>query len=144
MEAGKEIIKEWLIEDIQELDRVAEEFLNLQRFPLVLLRGDLGAGKTSFVRRLMHILGSTDQVTSPSYSIANEYHLDNGNHVYHLDLYRIESPGEAFNIGLEEYLYSGFLCMVEWPQIILDYIEEPYHRVDIEILDGDRRKIILS
>lgn len=144
MESGRRNRKEIIIDSVLELDKVADAFLASQKHPLVLLRGDLGAGKTSFVKRLLQKKGCIDSISSPSYSLVNEYIIGDIGKVFHIDLYRLASAEEAFNIGLEEYLYSGYLCLVEWPQIIFDYIEEPFHIVDIEILDGNRRKFLLS
>lgn len=127
----------------KELPKLVSWYLTLKRHPILLLKGELGAGKTAFVKSLLEHLGTTDTVSSPSFSIVNQYALDNGDSIYHMDLYRLESAEEAFNTGLEEYLYSGDCCLIEWPQIILDYIEEPYHLMDIEILEDGSRKFTL-
>ena len=117
--------------------------MSLKKYPVLLLKGELGAGKTAFVKSLLTHLGTTDTVSSPSFSIINQYVLENGDNIYHMDLYRLESAEEALNTGLEEYLYSGDICLIEWPQIILDYIEEPFHQMDIEILEDGSRKFTL-
>jgi len=126
-----------------ELPDLVRWYLSLKRHPILLLSGDLGAGKTAFVKALLEHLGTSDAVSSPSFSIVNQYELLNGEIIYHMDLYRLETIEEAFNTGLEEYLYSGDTCLIEWPQIILDYIEEPYHQMDIEILKYGSRKFTL-
>ena len=74
----------------------------------------------------------------------NEYGLKDGSTVYHIDLYRLEDVDEVFNLGIEEYLYSGNYCFIEWPQILMDYIDSPYHVIHIDILENNSRKIALS
>ncbi|MBT8233011.1 MAG: tRNA (adenosine(37)-N6)-threonylcarbamoyltransferase complex ATPase subunit type 1 TsaE [Saprospiraceae bacterium] len=109
---------------------------------LVLFIGDLGAGKTTSIKSLLKLLKCYDVGSSPSYSIINEYASPNDT-IYHIDLYRLESEQEAFSLGIEDYLYSGKYCFVEWPQIIFDYVDEPYHILKIEIDKNNSRKISL-
>ena len=78
--------------------------------------GELGAGKTTFIKALCESLGVSDAMSSPSFSIVNEYHDRAGQPVYHFDLYRLRKPEEALDIGFEEYLYSGNYCFIEWPE----------------------------
>lgn len=82
----------------------------------VLLDGEMGAGKTTLVKSLLHALGSDDTVSSPTFALVNPYRLRDGSPVYHFDFYRIEDPSEAFDMGYEEYFYSGALCLVEWAE----------------------------
>ena len=110
---------------------------------LVLFIGDLGAGKTTSIKCLLKLLNCHDLGSSPSYSIINEYASDHDK-IFHIDLYRLESEHEAFRLGIEDYLYSGKYCFVEWPQIIFDYLEEPYHILKIEISENNSRKISLA
>ena len=97
---------------------------------IVLLNGDLGAGKTTLAQALCAALGIQQAATSPTFSLVNEYPLDGGL-IYHIDLYRLESIEEAVNIGIEEYLYSGNWCFIEWPDLIMPILEEPYYRIEI-------------
>lgn len=106
---------------------------------VVLLEGDLGAGKTTLVQELCRALGAVELATSPTFSLVNEYPIDNGV-IYHIDLYRLENLDEAVNIGIEEYLYSGNWCFVEWPQLIIPILEEPYYKVEITVV-GDSERI---
>jgi len=104
------------------------------------LTGELGAGKTTLIQALGGIIGITDSIVSPTYSIINEYESESGP-VYHMDLYRLNSLEEAYNIGIEDYLYSGNYVFIEWPDIINDII--PKHQlIKIEVLDNSSRKIV--
>jgi len=125
---------------ITELPAVAAKMLELvgPQPSVVLLTGDLGAGKTTLVQSLCKSLGASDRATSPTFSLVNEYSLDNGV-IYHIDLYRLETIEEALNIGLEEYLYSGNWCFIEWPQLIVPILDEPYWKVDISVVQDSER-----
>lgn len=106
------------IQSISEIDKLVEVFFQIsQGEKITFLYGDLGAGKTTFVKRLVERLGSTDETSSPTYSLVNEYDVTGGK-LYHIDLYRLNDEQEALEIGIEDYLYSGHYCMVEWPQVI--------------------------
>lgn len=126
-----------------DLQARAGEILAALKHKRVLLTGDLGAGKTSLVKALTKKMGILDKPSSPSFSLVNVYRLKHGEEVFHIDLYRIENIEDAFNLGIEEYLYSDNWCFIEWPQIILDYIEEPYHVVRIDIGEDQSREIFL-
>lgn len=110
-------MKNYELHSLDDLDSVAAQFL--ADFPssrIFAFHGELGAGKTTFIKAICAQLGVTDAMSSPSFSLVNEYHDKNGNSIYHFDLYRLKSPEEAFDIGMEEYLYSGNYCFVEWPE----------------------------
>jgi len=101
---------------LEDLPQTAKNLIAEFRHRLILLEGDLGAGKTTLIKELLAQLGSTDTGSSPSYSLINEYATTSGGKIYHLDLYRLHSVEEAFALGLEDILYSGHYCFVEWPQ----------------------------
>ena len=108
---------------ISEINKLVDAFLEVsQGEKVALLYGDLGAGKTTFVKRLVQKLGSTDKTSSPTYSLVNEYDIADGK-LYHIDLYRLDNEQEALEIGIEDYLYSGHYCMIEWPQVIEKLVE---------------------
>ncbi len=101
--------------------------------------GQMGSGKTTFIRALCEALGVTESVNSPTFAIVNEYLSGTGNPIYHFDFYRIKSLQEALDIGLEDYLYSGHLCLIEWPEYIEKLLPEETVQVAIEEQeDGSR------
>ncbi|MHA4893801.1 tRNA (adenosine(37)-N6)-threonylcarbamoyltransferase complex ATPase subunit type 1 TsaE [Pedobacter sp. PWIIR3] len=107
---------------------------------ICLFYGDMGAGKTTLIKSICAALSVQETVSSPTFSIVNEYHAGD-QVIYHFDFYRIKSIQEAFDIGYEDYFYSGNICLVEWPEKIQELI--PEERVDIEIgiIDQDKRKL---
>lgn len=110
-------MKKYTLSSIESLQAVAKSFLaDFGDKRIFAFHGELGAGKTTFIKALCTELGVKDAMSSPSFSLVNEYHDSKGNPVYHFDLYRLKSPEEAFDIGMEEYLYSGHYCFVEWPE----------------------------
>ncbi|WP_392437853.1 tRNA (adenosine(37)-N6)-threonylcarbamoyltransferase complex ATPase subunit type 1 TsaE [Cruoricaptor ignavus] len=121
-------------------EAISREVAAKIKHPLLLLKGNLGAGKTTFTQNLLKALGSTDEVTSPTYSIVNEYETPQGK-VFHFDLYRLKNAAEVFDIGIEEYLESGALCIIEWPEVFEGELENyPRHEMTIDN-DGSLRKI---
>lgn len=101
--------------------------------------GKMGAGKTTFVKALCEVLGCADVITSPTFAIVNEYTDGEGSPVYHFDFYRIKKLDEVYDMGYEEYFYSGALCLIEWPELIEDILPEDAVRVTIEEqADGNR------
>lgn len=124
-------------EDWQE---IVEKILPQLKHNIFLLKGNLGAGKTTFTQFLLKSLGSEDEVSSPTYSIVNEYNSPKGK-VYHFDLYRLKNIEEAYDIGIEEYLDNAFLCIIEWPEVYQDELYGlNYHEMNI-INNGDTREI---
>ena len=128
-----------------ELPQVATTLLDrLPEGGVVLLRGDLGAGKTTLVKACCTRLGiDPAEVNSPTFSIVNEYRLPGGEPIYHIDLYRLESPEEAEDIGLEEYLDQGRYCFIEWPDIAAPLLPEQLLSVSITATAEGGRKIVL-
>lgn len=106
-----------------------------------LLSGELGAGKTALVRALCAALNSPDEVSSPTFSLINEYSSGEGEPVFHIDLYRLETADDVLRIGIEDYIASGSWCFIEWPEVILDLIQPGnVLMVRIEVRnDGTRR-----
>jgi tRNA threonylcarbamoyladenosine biosynthesis protein TsaE len=99
----------------------------------------MGAGKTTFIRSICSELGVKENVTSPTFSIVNEYRDSYGKPVYHFDFYRIEKEQEAVDIGCEEYFYSGALCLIEWPEKILNLLPHELVKITIEVTHTKRR-----
>ena len=108
-----------------------------------IFEGEMGAGKTTFIKALCAELGVEDVVSSPTFSLVNEYARDTGV-VYHFDFYRIRDIREAYDIGYEEYFYSGHICLIEWPERIEELLPEHYIKVEIKVLSPDRRAFNFS
>ena len=128
---------------ISSLDHIADaarQFIDLmQGRTIFAFYGQMGAGKTTFIKALCEELGVEDQVTSPTFAIVNEYADGQGEPIYHFDFYRIRRQEEAYDIGFEDYTDSGCLCLMEWPELIEDLLPEDTVRVTIaEQPDGTR------
>jgi len=105
------------IPSLDALPSTAARFLRIAGdTPVIAFSGELGAGKTTFIRALCSALGVEMDVNSPTFALVNEYFTSTGESVYHFDLYRIEDPAELFDLGYEEYFYSGKHCFIEWPE----------------------------
>ena len=129
------------IQDLQDLDRAAGAFLEaIGDRRLIALYGSMGAGKTTFTMAVCKRLGvREDAVSSPTFAIVNEYRTGTGEPMYHFDFYRIERLEEAYDIGLYDYLDSGCLCLMEWPENIEDLLPEETLKVHITVHpDGSR------
>lgn len=136
-------MRKFITNDTNETYLVAKEFaLSLENGDIVLLHGDLGAGKTMFVKGVIKALGGDeDLVTSPTFTIVNEYEV-NDKTVYHFDLYRLENPDELYNIGYEEYFYSDKICFVEWSERASEFFDKTVKHVYINKLSSTKREII--
>lgn len=137
-------MKNYELHSLDNLDRVATKFLaDFSSSRIFAFHGELGAGKTTFIKAICAELGVNDAMSSPSFSLVNEYHDKNGNSIYHFDLYRLKSPEEAFDIGMEEYLYSGNYCFVEWPERAEELLPEETVHVTIRTI-GETREISIN
>ena len=127
------------IDSLSELPHVAEAVIEaLDGRSVVLLRGGMGAGKTTLVSRIAALLGAEDTVTSPTFALVNQYEGQECR-IYHFDFYRIDSIEEVFDLGYEEYFYSGDLCLVEWPEKIEPLIPDDAMVVRITAGDDEQR-----
>ena len=104
--------------------------------------GHMGAGKTTFIKALCVAMGVEDVITSPTFSLVNDYTDRNGNSIYHFDFYRIKKLEEVYDMGYEDYFYSGSLCLMEWPELIEELLPEDAVKVTItEQADGSRQVV---
>lgn len=135
----------WKTKSCKETESAAEQFAtHLAAGDVVLLRGEMGVGKTVFTQGLCRALGVDDYVTSPTFTVVNEY-AGKLFPIYHFDLYRIEEEDELLEIGFEEYLQSGGVCVIEWPQNAENSL--PQHRYEVEIKkedDPNDRTIVIT
>ena len=139
-------IQTHIIEHLEDLPEVVKQILPIiQKAKITTLAGDLGAGKTTLVKEVCKQLGIDDLVSSPTFSIINEYeHPEHDVKVYHMDLYRIADDEELINIGFEDYLYTEALVFIEWPQVAEGLLPSETISIHIEIFDNSSRRLILS
>lgn len=135
------MVKTYLSHSLDDLPQLVQEILgDCIDSKIFVFYGNLGAGKTTLIKTLCQQLGYKGDVTSPTFSLVNHYktlEID----IYHMDLYRLKDEEEALEIGIEEYLYSGAYCFIEWPQVVIPLLDEPYYKVQIEVLENLIRKI---
>ena len=103
--------------------------------------GKMGSGKTTFIKALCEELGVDEGITSPTFAIVNEYHSPTVGPIYHFDFYRIKKLEEVYDMGYEDYFYSGRLCLIEWPELIEELLPDDAVRVYIEELDDGKRDL---
>ena len=133
--------KQWDATELNDLDAIAKELLEFIGDHRVLcFYGDLGAGKTTFIKAICRQLGVADEVQSPTFSIVNEYKASQGEPVYHFDFYRLKSEEEAYDLGYEQYLYSNYFCLIEWPEKVEDLLN--LKKVDLYISFADSKREI--
>ena len=127
------------IKDIANIQEAAREFVSqMGDATIFAFYGKMGAGKTTFIKAVCEALGVNDVVTSPTFAIINEYSLPSGS-IYHFDFYRIKKLSEVFDMGYEDYFYSGSYCFIEWPELIEEILPDDAVRISIEELsDGTR------
>jgi len=130
-----------LVGSLSDLTAVAKAILGIKTSSNVYcLMGELGAGKTTLVKAFAELLLVDDEVTSPSYSLINEYGSED-TLIYHVDLYRLNSLDEAINIGIEDYIHSGKLMFVEWPDLIIPLLDD-FNTIKINVENESMRKIL--
>src|SRR5690606_13437049 len=128
-----------------ELADIAKIFLQQAgHCPVWLFYGEMGAGKTTFIKAFCTELGVKDPMSSPTFSIVNEYRTEGDRPVYHFDFYRIKNEAEAYDIGSEEYFYSGDYCLIEWPEKVPTLIPASHASVSIVVENPNHRTIALS
>ena len=135
----------WREVRVEELRKVAKDFIaHAGHCPVWLFYGEMGSGKTTFIKSMCAELGVVDTMSSPTYSIVNEYKTVDDKVIYHFDFYRIKNEAEAYDIGAEEYFYSGSLCLIEWPDKIPSLIPAEHAEISIFVENQNHRTIALS
>lgn len=130
------------INSLDELEIAAKELITVFSNDRVFaFYGKMGAGKTTFIQSICQALGSDDNVTSPTFALINEYNTANLDSIFHFDFYRIKDIEEAYDLGYEDYIYSGSYCLIEWPEMIDSLLPEKMVKVKIEVQDDDTRLI---
>ena len=133
------------IPSLDDLPRAAETFLEaVGNRSVVAFSGEMGAGKTTFIQSLCRALGVPEEVNSPTFALVNEYFTTGGESVFHFDLYRVEEPDELFDLGYEEYFYSGAWCFIEWPEKASHLIPEDAVTTCIEVKKEGSREIVFD
>ena len=129
---------------ISELNKISQSIINrIGDKDIICFYGEMGVGKTTLIKVLCEKLGVKDNVSSPTFSIVNEYVLLDGESIFHFDFYRMEKEEEAFDMGYEDYFYNGDLCLIEWPEKVKSIIPEDIMRIDIT-KNKDQRIIEIS
>lgn len=128
------------INSLEQINEAAQQFVDeMGENKLFAFYGKMGAGKTTFIKAVCEQLGVTDVINSPTFAIVNEYLDGEGMPIYHFDFYRIKRPAEVMDIGFEDYVGSDFVCFMEWPELIGEYLPEETVKVYIEEMeDGSR------
>ena len=103
--------------------------------------GNMGAGKTTFIQSVCKILGTNDNVTSPTFALINEYKTEAKKSIFHFDFYRIKNMEEAFDLGYEDYIYSGNYCLIEWPEMIEPLLPNQFVKVQIDVDETGNRLV---
>ena len=136
--------KSWRATNERDLPQIAKELL--QQFPeqrKIAFYGQMGAGKTTFIKALCEALKVSDVVSSPTFSIVNEYLSEQNERLYHFDFYRIKDEQEAFDMGYEDYFYSDAYCMVEWPERVANLMPDDFAQLSITVDEDGSREIKL-
>lgn len=129
---------------IEQLDQVAKQLLEQNLNKVLLFNGEMGAGKTTLIKKLCENLGVNEPTSSPTFSLVNEYYTANNQYIYHFDCYRLKTEIEALDMGIDEYLYSGHWCFIEWAEKITNLIPEQHSVITIEVLADGNRKLVLE
>ena len=134
------------IQSLDQIHEAARQFIaEMGDNTVFALYGKMGAGKTTFIKAVCEELGVSDVITSPTFAIVNEYRSDTaGELIYHFDFYRIKKLEEVYDMGYEDYFYSGALCFIEWPELVEELLPGNTIKVTIEEIDKGERKVTLE
>jgi tRNA threonylcarbamoyladenosine biosynthesis protein TsaE len=133
-----------IIFSLEEIHAVTRKILEANPKKVILFYGEMGAGKTTLIKALSKTLGVTGATSSPTFSLVNEYIADDYQTVFHFDMYRLKGETEAYDMGMDEYLYSGQWCFIEWAEKIPTLIPQEHSIIRIKQLPDGRRELALS
>lgn len=138
-------MKELIIKNIDSINETAKEFIKLiDQDTVFAFYGNMGAGKTTFIKAICEELGVEDVINSPTFAIVNEYRSGSAELIYHFDFYRINKVEEAYDFGYEDYLYSGALCFIEWPEKIEEILPGDAVKVTIKENEDGTRSVLIG
>ena len=129
--------------NIEQVETVAKQVLEAATSKIILFEGDMGVGKTTLIKTLVGLLGSEDLVSSPTFSLVNEYKGINDN-IFHFDLYRVDDEEELYNFGIETYIYSNDYVFVEWPNLLKPLLQDQFTTINIELSENSARELTLT
>jgi tRNA threonylcarbamoyladenosine biosynthesis protein TsaE len=133
-----------IVFSLDQLEEVAQKIIDQNPNKVILFHGEMGVGKTTLIKQLCKSLGVTDATSSPTFSLVNEYQTKENQLVYHFDFYRLNHETEALDMGVDDYLYSGNWCFIEWAEKIPNLIPESHSVITIELLPDGKRALELS
>lgn len=133
-----------IVFSLDELDRVAQKILLQQPEKVILFNGPMGVGKTTLIKALAKNLGVNEATSSPTFSLVNEYQIALYQYIYHFDVYRLKNEMEALDMGIDEYLYSGNWCFIEWAENIPNLIPDKHAVITLQLLPDGKRLLTLN
>ncbi|MFD2528431.1 tRNA (adenosine(37)-N6)-threonylcarbamoyltransferase complex ATPase subunit type 1 TsaE [Polaribacter marinaquae] len=129
---------------LDNLPEIATELIKVAAHKTLLFYGEMGAGKTTLIKQICKVLSVEDNISSPTFSLVNEYETFSGEKVFHFDFYRIEDENEALDMGIEDYLYNNTWCLIEWPQNVENLLPLDAVEIHLSILENGQRNIQLK
>jgi len=128
---------------LEQIDEVASQLLAANPNKVILFHGEMGVGKTTLIKALAKTLGVKDATSSPTFSLVNEYQTSENRLLYHFDVYRLKNESEAYDMGIEDYLYSGNWCFIEWAEKIPNLIPEQHSVIELKLTADGKREVLL-
>ncbi|WDF61996.1 tRNA (adenosine(37)-N6)-threonylcarbamoyltransferase complex ATPase subunit type 1 TsaE [Flavobacterium sp. KACC 22758] len=133
-----------IVFSLDQIQEAAEQIIASNPKKIILFNGEMGVGKTTLIKQLCKSLGVEDATSSPTFSLVNEYYTSNNQIVYHFDFYRLNKETEALDMGVDDYLYSGNWCFIEWSEKIANLLPEETSTITIELLADGKRELKLN